>query len=50
MYNATITCIVMDQPATVHVAANLKPFKSIDYGISGSLVWFVIKAPEMSRT
>jgi hypothetical protein len=38
----------MGFPGTYFEAANGRPFKLIDYGISASIVWFVIKAPDMS--
>lgn len=48
LYNATITCQVMDLLSPVHKSATLRPFKTTNYGISSSLLWLVIKAPEMS--
>jgi hypothetical protein len=38
----------MDFPGVFNKSANGRPFKLIDYGIKESIVWFVIKAPDMS--
>jgi hypothetical protein len=48
LYNATITAITMDMPSVLNRSQNGRPFKIIDYGISKSIVWFVIKAPDMT--
>lgn len=50
LYNATFTCTTMDYPGvTTHRAINLRPFSEDNYALSDSLVWFVIKAPDMTE-
>lgn len=39
----------MDLPSPVDRAANGRPFKITNYAQSQSLIWFVIKAPDMSN-
>jgi hypothetical protein len=50
LYNATITANTIDFPGQFNFSANGRPFNIIDYGISKSIIWFVIKAPDMTDT
>ena len=50
LYNATISCTTMGLPSPVHNSANGRPFMTINYEVSQELVWFVIKAPDMTDT
>lgn len=48
LYNATVKCKTMDLPSIIHRSQNGRPFKEINYGIEKEVVWFVIKAPDMT--
>lgn len=48
LYNATINVITMDMPSPKHYAVNGRPFQDSNYALGDSLVWFVIKAPDMT--
>ena len=48
LYNATITVTTMDMPGYYHYSVNNRPFHDDNYGITNSLVWFVINAPDMT--
>lgn len=48
LYNATISCQTMDYPGYFHTSKNGRPFKIVDYTVLRDLVWFVIKAPDMT--
>jgi len=48
LYNATFTCTTMDFPGVPHEAANLRPFNEDNYQVTQEVVWFVIKAPDMT--
>lgn len=48
LYNATVKCTTMDLPSVVHNSLNGRPFKTIDYAVQNELMWFVIKAPDMT--
>jgi hypothetical protein len=52
LYNATISCTTMDFPGIVNInrSENGRPFKESNYGRKESIVWFVIKAPDMTDT
>lgn len=45
LYNATITCTLMDAPTPTHSSQNSRPFKPSCYSLKSSLIWFVIKSP-----
>lgn len=49
LYNATINVKTMTFPGVAHVSKIHRPFKLINYDVARSLVWFVIKSPEMSE-
>ena len=49
LYNATISCQTMDFPGFYHYSVNNRPFRDGNYALGGSLVWFVIKAPDMTE-
>lgn len=38
----------MDFPGTYHTSTNGRPFNIINYLVPKELVWFVIKAPDMT--
>lgn len=48
LYNATIKCTTMDMPSVIDRSANGRPFKEINYAVQKELIWFVIKAPDMT--
>lgn len=48
LYNQTIKCTLMNPPNPTHISANSRPFKKTAYSLTASLVWFVIKSPELS--
>jgi hypothetical protein len=38
----------MDKPGVIQRSQNGRPFKDTNYLVSKDLVWFVIKAPDMT--
>lgn len=50
LYNATITVTTEPMPGYYHYSTNNRPFHDSCYQKSANIVWFVIKAPEMSET
>lgn len=49
LYNATIKCETMEYPGNPHMSKNGRPFKITNYLVPRDLVWFLIKAPDMTE-
>jgi hypothetical protein len=46
--NETVTVTTISMPSPINTAADTRPFKVESYGISSSLVWSYVMAPDMT--
>lgn len=49
LYNATFTVQTKAEPATPEYSLQKLPFKSVVYGKSAKLTWFLIKGPPFNN-